>query len=237
MARQLGAYAAEPEPANLEILRAQLQEAQARFGDAAVIAAARRRLDSGDGTAAERRTAMNIVAARADAATFDALLERAQKISDPLEKLHLLQALAGVADPSLARRMIDVALGDQVPSGTSPGLIDALAREHPDMVWEVLAPQLDNPKLPFSKSLRWELAASVAAYSAAPQRIADLEAYEARSVPPEARKPFLGAVADIRTNERISQSVLPDIDRWIAARGATPPSAPSALRGAAQALR
>ena len=237
LALRVGTHASEQEPANLEILRAQLQEAQARFGDAAVLAAARRRLDSGDGTAAERRAAMNIVAAQADAPTFDALLARAQKTTDPLEKLHVFRALASVADPSLARRMIDVALGDQVPAGTSPGLIDALAREHPDMVWEVLAPQLDNPKLPFSKSQRWELAAGVAAYSAAPQRIADLEAYEARSVPPEARKPFLGAVADIRTNARIAQSVLPDIDRWIAARGSSPQSAPSALRGAAQALR
>ena len=237
LALRLGSQAAEKEPANLEILRARLQVTQARFGDAAVIAAARTRLDSGDGTAAERRTAMDVVAAQADASTFDALLARAQKISDPLEKLHLLQALAGVTDPSLARRMIDVALGDQVPAGTGPGLIDALAREHPDMVWEVLAPQLDNPKLPFSKSQRWELAAGVAAYSAAPQRIADLEAYEARSVPAEARKPFLGAVADIRTNERIAQSVVPDIDRWIAARGSSPRAAPSALTGAAQALR
>ncbi|HUL17830.1 MAG TPA: M1 family metallopeptidase [Steroidobacteraceae bacterium] len=237
LAVRLGSHASEQEPANLQILRSRLQEAQARFGDAAVIAAARRRLDSGEGTAAERRAALNIVAAQADAPTFDTLLARAQRISDPLEKLHLLRALASVADQSLARRMVDVALGDQVPSGSSPGLIDALAREHPDMVWEVLAPQLDDPKLPFSKSQRWELAAQIAAYSAAPQRIADLEAYEARSVPPEARKPFLGAVADIRTNERIAQNVLPDIDRWIAAQRSSPSTAPSALTGAAQALR
>ena len=226
VALRLGPHASAPEPANVQILREQLQEAQARFGDAAVIAAARTRLDSGDSTAAERRTATDIVAAQADPATFDALLERAQKIGDPLEKLHLLQALAGVADPGLARRMIDVALEDEVPSGTGPGLIDALAREHPDMVWEVLAPRLDDPKLPFSKSQRWELAAAVAAYSATPQRIAELQAYEARSVPPEARKPFLGAVADIHTNERIAQSVLPDIDRWIAARDSSARAAP-----------
>ncbi len=237
LAVRLGSHTAEQEPANTEILRSQLQQAQARFGDAAVIAAARRRLDSGDGTTAELRAAMNIVAAQADAPTFDAVLARAQKIGDPLEKLHLFRALAGVADPALARRMLDIALGDQVPAGTSPGLIDALAREHPDMVWEVLAPQLDDPKLPYSKSQRWELAASIAAYSSTPQRIADLEAYEAHSVPPEARKPFLGAVADIRTNERIAQSVLPDIDRWMAARGSSAPPTPGAVRAGVQALR
>ena len=45
-----------------------------------------------------------------------------------------------------------------------------------------------------------------------------LEAYETRSVPPEARKPFLGSVAEIRRNQRIADRVLPDVDRWIAAR-------------------
>ena len=48
---------------------------------------------------------------------FDALLLRAQQTSDPLLKLHLYSALASVADPALARRMIDVALGDEVPAG------------------------------------------------------------------------------------------------------------------------
>jgi hypothetical protein len=86
------------------------------------------------------------------------------------------------------------------------------------MVWEVLAPRLDDPQLPLSKAQRWDLAAGVAGFSSELQRIADLEAYEARSVPPEARKPFLGSAADIRRNQRIARNALPDIDRWIAAR-------------------
>jgi aminopeptidase N len=218
LAIRLGPRGAVKEASNIEILRSQLQETEGRFGDAEVIATARRRLDSAEGTPAEQRTAIDIVAAQADATTFDALLSRAKQIGDPLEKLHLFRALAGVTDPTLARRMIDIALGDEVPAGTSPGLISRLARRHPDMVWEVLAPQLDDPKLPLSKAQRWNLAADVAGFSSEPQRIADLEAYEARSVPPEARKPFLSSVADIRRNQRIAKSVLPDIDRWIAAR-------------------
>jgi hypothetical protein len=86
------------------------------------------------------------------------------------------------------------------------------------MTWEVLAPRLEDPGLPFAKTQRWEIAGVIAGYSAQPQRIADLEAYEARSVPPEARKPFLESTAAIRRNQRIVSRVLPDIDRWIAAR-------------------
>jgi aminopeptidase N len=205
--------------ANVEILRGQLQETQGRLGDAGVIASARAQLQSAAGTAAELRTAVNIVAAQADATTFDLLLSRARQTRDPLEKARLFQALAGVADPALARRMIDIAFSDQVPAGSSEGLLLGIARWHPDLAWEVLAPRLDDAQLPLTRVQRWRIAAGVAAGSADPQRIADLEAYEARSVPPEARKPFLEAVAAIRRNQRIAGRVLPDVDRWMASRG------------------
>ena len=62
----------------------------------------------------------------------------------------------------------------------------------------MLAPRLEDPQLP---------------------RIADLEAYESRNVPPEARKPFLEWVAAIHRNRRIANRILPEIDGWIGARG------------------
>ncbi|HET7756116.1 MAG TPA: M1 family metallopeptidase [Steroidobacteraceae bacterium] len=218
LGRHLGT-AAPGEASNVEILRGQLRELQARFGDAAVIAAARAGFAAGAGTAAEQRTNLEIVAATANAAGFDALLAQAEHTADPLQKLHIYRALARVADPALARRMIEAALSDKVPAGTNSELLVRIAPDHADLTWQALAPRLDDPALPFTKLERWDLAAAVAAYSALPERIADLEAYEARSVPPEARKPFLGAVASIRRNERMARTVLPELDRWIKAHG------------------
>ena len=243
VAARVGPRSSANEASNVEILRGQLLETQGRLGDAAVLASARQQLDSSAGSAAEQRTALNIVAAQADTATFDALLSRARQTADPLKKAHLFRALAGVADPALARRMIDVALSDQVPAGSNERLLEILAHWHPDMTWEVLAPRLDDPQLPFSKTQRWQIAGEIARYSSQPQRIADLEAYETRSVPPEARKPFLESVAGIRRNQRIVSRVLPDIDRWIAARASPqlsaahdlahpPPKSESQARGA-----
>jgi len=114
--------------------------------------------------------------------------------------------------------MIDVALSDQVPAGSNEGLLLRLAHWHPDLTWEVLAPRLEDPELPFAKTQRWEIAGDIAGGSSKSERIADLEAYEARSVPQEARKPFLESVASIRRNQRIVNRVLPEVDRWIAAR-------------------
>jgi aminopeptidase N len=219
LAARLGPRGSANEASNVEILRGRLLQTQGRLGDAAVLASARQRLDAGTGTAAEQRTAVNIVAARADATTFEELLSRARRTDDPLQKAHLFRALAGVADPALARRMIDIALSDQVPAGSNEGLLLELASRHPDTTWEVLAPRLDDPQLPFSKSQRWEIAGYVAGYSAEPQRIAELEAYERRSVPPEARKPFLESVAAIHRNRRIVKKILPEIGRWIASQG------------------
>jgi aminopeptidase N len=207
------------EASNVQILRAELHSLQARFGDTVVIDAARKRYAAGAGTAAEQRTDLEIVAHSADAASFDALLGRAEHASDPLEKLYLYRALAGVSDPALARRMIDVALSDKVPAGANSGLLERISADHPDLTWEVLAPRLDDPKLPLTKIERWYLAAGVAGDSARPQRIADLEAYLARNVPPDARKPFLGAEGEIGRNRRISQTVLPELDSWIKTHG------------------
>ena len=218
LAARLEASATVNEPANVTILRSNVQIAQGRFGDAAVLANARRRLDSGEGTAAEQRTALAIVAVRADTGTFDALLSRAAATPDPLEKQHLFLALAGVNDPTLARRMIDISLSDQVPAGTPPNLIETVARLHPDLVWETLAPRFDDAQLPFSKTQRWRLAGAIAGFSAKPQRAADLAAYEEHSIPPEARKPFLENIASIHRNQHIAADVLPELDEWIAAQ-------------------
>lgn len=223
LAERLGPRAAAAEPANIEILRGHLQQTQSRLGDTQALEDARRRLDSGVGTVAEQRTAIEIVAAQADAATFESLLRRAEQTADPLQKLHLFRALASVSDAVLAKRMTEIALGDQVPAGSTDALVARLAVRHADLVWELVAPRLDDARLPLSKAQRWGLAAEIAGDSSQPQRIADLEAYEARSVPPEARKPFLEALAAIQCNQRIAKDVLPQIDRWIESRRAAPP--------------
>ncbi|MGO9423986.1 MAG: M1 family metallopeptidase [Steroidobacteraceae bacterium] len=220
LAARIGAAAGANEPSNVIILRGALAQMQANLGDAAAIAAARRRFASGEGTAAEQRSALSIVAAHADAATFEALLGRAQKAADPLQKQHIFDALAGVIDPALAERMAEIALTDQIPAGTGPRLLAILARRHADLAWRIVAARLDDPALPFDRSERWRLAIDIAGCSADPRRIAELEAYEARSVPAEARKPFLEASSSIHRNERLVTMVLPQIDRWIAARGA-----------------
>jgi len=214
---QIGPLGTPGGDAKVQVLRSELTETRGQLGDVPVIEDARKRFAGGDGTPVEQRCVLAIVAEQADTAGFDALLAKANHTTDPLEKLHIFRALAGVKDSDLARRMVDIALGNQVPAGSAPSLIETLARKHADAVWQMLAPRLDDPSLPFEKTLRWTIAGDIASYSADPARIAELEAYEAASVPSEARKPFLSAVASIRRNQRFTRTLLPQIDQWIAA--------------------
>ena len=203
---------------NTLILKSAVTVMQGKFGDSQVIADARETVASGTGTPTVRRDSLSIVAARADAAAFDVLTARAQSVGDPLEKQHFFEALAGVDDPVLAKRMVDIVLSNAAPVGSTMTLISILAAKHPNTVWTVLAPRLDDPALQIDKVMRWRLASGVAADSDDPQRVADLTSYEERSVPPEARRPFLAAIASIQRNARIRKDVLPELDRWIASR-------------------
>jgi aminopeptidase N len=221
LAARLGDAATPGEPANIAILRSDLTETLGEFGDPAVIARARERLQSGAGTPAELRSALSIVAAHADPGTFDELLARAQKANDPLEKQRIFEALADIDDPSLARRLIDIALSDQVPAGTAPELLRQMASKHPDLVWSMLAPKLDDPDFRVDKMTLWRMVRTIAGLSSDPRRATDLEAFEARSVPADARKPFLAAIASIHQNEHVRADVLPEIDRWIVSRASS----------------
>jgi len=74
LAARLGPSGTPDEPANVQILRSVLEEAQGTFGDPTAIANARRRVATGEGSAAEQRSALSIVAEHADPGAFDALL-------------------------------------------------------------------------------------------------------------------------------------------------------------------
>ncbi|CAN5340606.1 M1 family metallopeptidase [soil metagenome] len=211
---RLGSVAVAGESPNTPSLRGSLQRALGQFGDAGVVAEARRMVADDSGTPTQQRTARARTAAKADPATFDMLLARARKIQDPLEKQRLYGALGGVEDPALAKRMIAIGLSDEVPAGSNAGVLVPAARNYPDMAWAEIIPNMSRPGL-FDTNTQWLIAAGIGAMSSDPARIAELQAYEKANVPPEAQKPFQGAIASIKLNQRVATEMLPEIDRWI----------------------
>jgi aminopeptidase N len=218
IASRLGFAAAATDDGNTQILRASLEEVRGKFGDPAVVAWAKRTLASQGGPAADKRTALRVVAGQADTVTFDGLLAQAKAEKDPLVKQHLFEALAEVQDPILARRMVEIAFGGDPPAGAGPYLLGSLAQNHPDLTWDGALPHIKDPKLALENTMRWRLAIFIASRSALPARIEAVEGFE-QNVPVPARRPFSGAIASIRQNQHIRQKVIPELNRWIAAHG------------------
>jgi aminopeptidase N len=216
VASRLGFAAAATDDGNIQILRASLEEVRGEFGDPAVLAWAKRIRSGHGGSAADKRTALNVVASQADTATFDALLAEARADKDPLAKQHIFEALAEVQDPALAGRMVEIAFGDEPPAGSGPYLLGSLAHHHPDLTWDRALAHLKDPKLALENNMRWYIAVYIASRSALPARIEAVKAYE-QSVPAPARRPFSGAIASIRQNQRIREKAIPEITKWFAA--------------------
>ncbi len=211
----------EPRPGegpNTPLLRDTLAGTLGHLGDGATIAHARQLLASGSGTPDEQRTGLAIAAETADAAEFDSLLDRARESGDPLDKERIYESLSRVADPALAKRMIAIALTNEIPAGSSAGMIGQLAYAHPDLVWSQAVPHLADPTSGMTRDEQWDIVAGTARELSDPGRIPEVQAYVDANVSADARRPFVGAIAAIRDNHRIATRVLPALDGWIAAQ-------------------
>jgi aminopeptidase N len=220
LALRLGASPTPGEASNVTTLRANVWGAQAQFGESQALARARSLFASGQGSIAEQRAALNIVAEAADPAMFDALLARARQTKDPQEKGRILRAMAAAADPTLSARMVEIALGPEAPAGSAPQLLSIAGDNNPDAVWDALRPHLGKGDLPMDEQTAWEVVCGIAAGSADPKRIADIRAYGEAVIPADARRPVESAVGSIKLNQRVRAKAVPDIGRWLAVHAA-----------------
>jgi len=216
VARALGTAPRPGESPNAETLRSRVWSAQVRFGDVEALSRAKRIFTSGQGSTANQRTALDIVGLAADPGTFDALLARAKAAQDPQEKMRFLRAMSLATDPNLSARMVDIALGPDVPAGTGADLLAIAGEENPDSVWRALAPHLAKERLPLDQFDRWLVVPGIAAGSAEPARVDDIRRYGEQDMPADARRPVIAAIASIKLNARVRAAALPDIDRWVA---------------------
>jgi aminopeptidase N len=216
---QIGEEPRTGENPNMPVLRDALTSTLGHLGDEAIIARSRQTLMSNTGSPDEQRTALDIAAETADAAEFDFLLDRARKAIDPLDKEQIYEALSGVADPVLAKRMLAIARTNEIPAGSAAGLISELAYQHPDLVWSEAVPHLADPGWGMAHDEQWSIVQAAAGELTDPDRIPEVQSYIDANVPADARRPFTGAIAAIRDNQRIATRVIPWLDHWIATQG------------------
>jgi aminopeptidase N len=223
--------AAPQESSSLSLLRAPLLQILARFGDAQVIAEARRRdaaaaSNPSSQSAAAKRIAREIVARTADAVTFGRLLEQLRGAHDPLEKINQLEALTDVADPGLAERLLEVSISADVPAGSAPNIIGAVSTEHPDTTWRFFLAHSDDPEFPLDGDTRMLLVPYILYSSSDAHRIDELKTYAKDHLPPAAARGVQSSVSQIELNARVRANDLPQVDEWLGAHAALRRSAP-----------
>lgn len=153
----------DPQPAEtaeVPKLRRAVLEDLGEWGDPAVAAEARRRLDAylqthSGASPDELAAILTIVGRGADAATFEKIHALAKAAKDDTEKQRYYFSLMRVTDESLAEQAARIALSAEIPpqqdSSRLP-FIATLAQRHPQLAWKIFCDhtkELLSPHAPF----------------------------------------------------------------------------------------
>ena len=207
--------------AQLIQLRSGLADALARFDDPAALEAARARYAAwkADPTALkadERRSTLRIIAANADAATWDELKAHALNAPTALEKQEFIGLLGQTKDIQLARRALDFAFSPDAPATEGLNIVRAVSALHPDLALDFALSHLTEVNARLDANSRGRFIPDLAAQSAELDAIEKLDAYAAADPSAVTPRSLATARGAIRLARRLREQRLPEIDRWLA---------------------
>jgi len=221
---RIGWSAAKDEAAPVANLREALIRALGEVGDDGVIAEARRRYaasaaDPAAMPAALRRPILGVVAANADAATWDQLRAAAQAEKSSMIKAELYDLLASAKDKALAQRALELALTDEPSITSSASMIREVGGEHPDLAFDFAIAHLAQMDKRVDAASRSGYFPHLATGSADPAMLLKLRAYAKQHLSAEAQGDTNTAIASIEYRIKVRAKRLPQIDAWLAKHG------------------
>jgi hypothetical protein len=158
---------------------------------------------------------LSIVAAHADAATWEQLHALAKNAPSSLEKHEFYNLLGNAHDRALAERALDLALTDEAPVTLRPAIVDSVSDYYPEMAFDFTAAHLDAINAMLEPDSRNEFAPRLAESSADPAMIGKLEAFAVAHIPATARQATVKAEAAVAYAAMVRAKRLPEIDRWL----------------------
>jgi aminopeptidase N len=226
VAQRLGWDSGPGETPDVQTLRRQVIENLGMWGDADVIAEARRRFagfvkDQSSIAPDDQSIVLNIVALHADAATFDQLHVLAKTAKDDAEQRRLYVALAGAGDPKLAEQAAAIALSPELPPQALQlrlEMIGTLRREHPELGWSTFSAHADMLLSPMGNLAPLALAEFVPQYfwnSLPPDQ---MEAWIRARVPAEMNDYIEKGMEGARFQYSQKQALVPAADAFLAGR-------------------
>lgn len=224
IAQRLGWDAKAGEADNVAAARRAVLVNLGQLGDPAVVGEARRRFDRWLGepdslTASGRRTVLAIVAANADARTWEAIYAQAKASKDITDRGRLFNYLGASTDPALADRALKLALTAEVTPSEAPGIIASVAEVFPEKAYDYAMAnraRVDELLEPTSRTSYYADLAQGSRDPAMLQRLKQLAA----TVPPSTRGEVEKAEGAVRYRVAVIAKRVPEMDRWLASGGA-----------------
>jgi aminopeptidase N len=199
------------------ILRALVIMALGRFGDADVVAEARKRfaLDPGVLNKELREAVASVAGYVADEATFEKLRKLGRDAASTEIRLMYYYALAGAGSAQLIERMVEIALSNELPTGRVDRFLVSAAStgDNPDRVWEAVFKRREALFKKLSDLQNQRLLALVAAASSNPSIADELQAQPAGS--PGAAYQVSRAVEQIRFKAGFKDRLIPKLEAWL----------------------
>jgi aminopeptidase N len=224
---EIGLVPQPGEKPTITTLRPQLISTLGRIRDPRVTAEATRlfaamQTDPNAVPGSLKRTWLGLIAANADAATWDRIHMLAKNASSATERQNLYSLLGAAEDEALARRTLELALTDEPGKTVSAGMIGAVANRHPEMALDFVIAHWDRISQLVDATSQSRFVARVASGSDKAETIAKLQGYANEHIAASARKPIDQAVNIIKVRLETQPRIKAQVAEWLAAHPAAP---------------
>ena len=218
--QELGWQAKDNESEHLANSRAAMISVLGSMGEPSILAEARRRFsvmdtDPNAAPVALRLLILAIVAQNADSASWDILHGKAKAEKSALVRQSLYELLASSEDASLAKRALDLALGDEPGLTTSAAMIRQVAANHPDMAFDFAIANIAKVNERVDATSRSRFFPSLASASSNPEMITKLNAYASAHLDPSARGELETVINAIEYRMKLKRERVPEIRTWL----------------------
>jgi aminopeptidase N len=207
------------------LLRSSLIRALGEFGDADILAEAKRRfagfLENPQSLpTALRDPVTQLVGLSADRASYDTLLALARKSTVTNERLRYYYAAASARDATLARATLALTLTDELPNTIVGNMINTVASsgEQPDLAWDFVKANFDALAVKLGPSFRDAFIANFMTNFSDDTHAAELRGFAPAQATPGGRVMTARALETIAISADLKARALPAVDAWISAR-------------------
>ena len=202
---------------NVSVLRERLIETLGELEDSDVVSDARERFNDNNLPGAIRAATLNVVGANADAAMFNALLQRGRATTGTLEKTQYYMALAHAHDPAIAEQALAHAFDEDLNASLGPRMIQQVSQRHPEMAWRFAAAHQAELAARLDPLQAVQFMPGLVDSSNDPAMLTTLRQYIDASVPAGVRRSAEEAYLQLQQRLHVRETKLPQLDTWLRA--------------------